>query len=160
MSLLTFPSAAAVGVVYGVLDHSTKLFLILLCVFIGATFVMTIVMHATCPQFNLPKYKIPLFPYLPVASILLNSVLMASLPARAYIQLAVFFAIMTFIYLVYSIHAATHYERVTGVGGDLEGQKATDIGDLRELSVPVSFIDRPLSWRQSGGVRRLPPPTL
>jgi hypothetical protein len=147
-------------VVYGVLDHSKKSFLIAICVLIAATFAMAVVLHLTCPQFNLPKYKIPLFPYLPVASILLNSVLMASLPARAYIQLAVFFAIMVFIYLVYSVHAATHYEKVSGMISDLEGQKAADLGDVRELSVPVSFTERPLSWRQSGGVRRLPPPTL
>ena len=124
---------------------------------------MTVVMHLTCPQFNLPKYKIPLFPYLPVISILLNSVLMASLGAQAYIQLAVYFGVMTFLYLIYSIHAASHFEKVSGlVTPDLEGQKATDLPGLDRVSssVPVSFTDRPLSGRMSGGVHRLPPPTL
>jgi len=154
--------AIGVGVVYQVCDHHSTTFYIAGGVLLGATLLMTVVMHLTCPQFNLPKYKIPLFPYLPVASILLNAVLMASLGAQAYIQLAVYFGVMTFLYLIYSIHAASHFEKVSGlVTPDLEGQKATDLPSLdRTSSVPVSFIDRPLSGRLSGAIRRLPPPTL
>ena len=148
--------------VYGVCENGSKTFFIAGGVLLGGTILMTIVMHLTCPQYHLPKYKIPLFPYLPVASILLNSLLMGSIGAQAYIQLAVFLAVMTFLYLVYSIHAASHFEKVSGlVTPDLEGQKATDLPHLdRTSDVPVSFTERPQSGRWSGGIHRLPPPTL
>jgi hypothetical protein len=146
------------------MDHESKLFYIIGGILLGLTFLMAVVLHLTCPQFNLPKYKIPLFPYLPVASILLNSILMASLGLQAYIQLAIFFAVMTFMYLIYSVHAATHFEKVSGlVTPDVERQSKsldTSLAVDRTDSMPVSFTDRPLSGRWSGGVRRLPPPTL
>jgi len=159
---LVVSMAIGVGVVYGVCEHGSKTFFIAGGVLLGGTILMTVVMHLTCPQFHLPKYKIPLFPYLPVASILLNSLLMGSIGAQAYIQLAVYFAVMTFLYLVYSIHAASHFEKVSGlVTPDLEGQKATDLPHLyRTSDVPVSFTERPASGRWSGGVHRLPPATL
>jgi APA family basic amino acid/polyamine antiporter len=52
---------------------------------------------------------VPLFPYIPAASLLLNCFLMASLPARAYWQLGVFLALMLVFYLLYSVHAGNRY---------------------------------------------------
>lgn len=49
--------------------------------------------------------RVPLFPYAPAASLLLNCFLMASLPAQAYWQLGLFFAIVSIFYVLYSIHA-------------------------------------------------------
>lgn len=75
--------------------------------------------------------RVPLYPYLPAASLLLNCFLMASLPARAYYQLAIFFAVMLVFYLFYSVHAATRKETEGGVPtgtkavGDVESPAAT-----------------------------------
>lgn len=63
-----------------------------------------------CTQHDRPAYRVPLFPYLPAASLLLNCFLMASLPARAYWQLGIFWGLMLVFYLLYSVHAANRFE--------------------------------------------------
>ena len=52
--------------------------------------IICIVMQLTCTQVDKPDYRVPLFPYLPAASLLLNCFLMASLPGSSYIQLLIF----------------------------------------------------------------------
>jgi hypothetical protein len=50
----------------------------------GLVLVFCVLIQFTCTQHDRPSYRLPLFPYVPAASLLLNSFLMASLPARAY----------------------------------------------------------------------------
>lgn len=45
---------------------------------------LCVAIQFACTQHDRPSYRVPLFPYVPAASLLLNSFLMASLPARAY----------------------------------------------------------------------------
>ncbi|WIA39047.1 hypothetical protein OEZ86_005191 [Tetradesmus obliquus] len=145
----------------------------------GLVVICCIAIHVMCPQYDRPSYRAPFFPYLPAASLLLNSFLMASLPARSYWQLALFFAIMIVFYVFYSIHAAHSFEK-----NGLTGQKAVDLEDqgpvvdargpslldLAEQSPadvamyslgPLGGAPEGLRLgRTSGGVTRLPPPTL
>jgi APA family basic amino acid/polyamine antiporter len=71
----------------------------------GLCLAFSAAIHFTCTQHDRPSYRVPLFPYIPAASLLLNCFLMASLPARAYWQLGVFLALMLVFYLLYSVHA-------------------------------------------------------
>jgi hypothetical protein len=108
-------------------------------------------------------------------TLLLLLLLQASLPARAYWQLALFFAIMLVFYVFYSIHAANNLEK-----NGLQGQKAIDIEEpaVRGPSLDNLATQSPSDvalyslgplggspsalrlGRTSGGVTRLPPPTL
>lgn len=149
------PARAAGGVVYGMLDHKSTPFSIGLGISFGLALVFAIILHATCPQYNVPKYKVPLFPYLPTASLALNAVLMASLSWQAYMQLAVFFGVMIFAYLVYGVHAATYYEQRKVPRKDTEAQKATvPLDELVDRS-PSSVVRL---TRASGAIKYLPPP--
>ncbi|KAF6256039.1 amino acid permease family protein [Scenedesmus sp. NREL 46B-D3] len=142
----------------------------------GLAILCCIAIHVLCPQYDRPSYRAPFFPYLPGASLLLNSFLMASLPANAYWQLAIFFAVVLVFYVLYSIHAAQNFEETC-----LAGQKAVDLEDgpavrgpsLEDLAQPspsdvAMHSLGPLGGdpaglrlgRTSGGVTRLPPPTL
>lgn len=97
--------AAAFACVFGLTEGTAKL------AGLVATAALVIIfaaaLHFTCVQHDRPSYRVPLFPYTPAASLLLNCFLMASLPARAYWQLGVFVAVMLVFYLLYSVHAAT-----------------------------------------------------
>lgn len=50
----------------------------------GLVLALCVAIQFACTQHDRPSYRVPLFPYVPAASLLLNSFLMASLPARAY----------------------------------------------------------------------------
>lgn len=144
--------------------------------------ILSAAIQLLCPQHDRPKYRVPLFPYLPAASLLLNCFLMASLTAQAYWQLAIFFAVMIIFYLLYSVHAAARFEQETGVS---VGSKAVDLENpaesVKDVGVGVSpaasqdsmnrnasLIDRVntgpgsriVLGRRSAGITRLPPPTL
>lgn len=153
------------------------------------TLILSAAIQFTCTQHDRPAYRVPLFPYLPAASLLLNCFLMASLPARAYWQLALFFAIMIVFYLLYSVHAANRFETEV-LPGVAVGSKAVDLeaptsgddsasgktGAHDKTGVPglptvkrnSTILDRistgattgPVLGRRSAGVTRLPPPTL
>jgi hypothetical protein len=182
-------SHAAFACIYGLCDGTPKIAGLAVCA--GLVLAFSAAIHFCCTQHDRPKYRVPFFPYLPAASLLLNCFLMASLPARAYWQLAVFFGIMIVFYLLYSIHAATRFEQEAPSTGGVEvGAKAVDLehgpGDAAAMSESAhrgqeglgavsikhtdSIIERintaPASPRQSvlgrrsGGVTRLPPPTL
>jgi amino acid permease len=103
--------------------------------------------------YNVPKYKVPLFPYLPTASLALNAVLMASLSWQAYMQLAVFFGIMIFVYIIYGVHAATYYEERKVPRRDAEAHKVV-LDDIVDRS-PSSVVRL---TRASGAIKYLPPP--
>lgn len=190
---------AAFACIYGLTDGTSKIAGLAVTAALAIAFAVAI--QFTCKQHDRPDYRVPAFPYIPAASLLLNSFLMASLPARAYWQLGLFFAIMLIFYLMYSVHAANRFDQESAsvrAGGVPIGAKAVDI----EGGVPVdgddsaahkdaaaardapealhprgpsfehspSLIERintaPASprasvlGRRSGGVTRLPPPTL
>lgn len=44
----------------------------------GLVVICCIAIHVMCPQYDRPSYRAPFFPYLPAASLLLNSFLMVS----------------------------------------------------------------------------------
>jgi hypothetical protein len=77
----------------------------------GIALLIAVAIHLTCTQHDRPPYRVPFFPYIPAASLLLNCFLMASLPARAYWQLGIYFFVVTVFYLLYSVHAANRFEQ-------------------------------------------------
>jgi hypothetical protein len=194
---------AAFACVYGLTEFGGTPKIIGLAVTAALAIAFAVAIQFTCKQHDRPSYRVPAFPYIPAASLLLNSFLMASLPARAYWQLGLFFGIMVIFYLLYSVHAGNRFDQESAsvrAGGVPIGSKAVDI----EGGVPVegvgpaaskdtaaaphapeplhppsagasfgrqvSLIERintaPASprasvlGRRSGGVTRLPPPTL
>jgi hypothetical protein len=183
---------AAFACIYGLCHDTPKTVGLSVCAGLALAFAVAI--HFGCTQHDRPSYRVPFFPYIPAASLLLNCFLMASLSARAYWQLALFFGIMTAFYLLYSIHAANRFEQEAPTTDLAVGAKAIDLehgpGDAAAVSdidaahgraglgAPSaasfnrtgSIIERintaPTSprksvlGRRSGGVTRLPPPTL
>jgi hypothetical protein len=193
---------AAFACVYGLTDFGGTSKIVGLAITAALAIAFAVAIQFTCKQHDRPDYRVPAFPYIPAASLLLNSFLMASLPARAYWQLGLFFAIMMVFYLLYSVHAGNRFDQESAsvrAGGVPIGSKAVDI----EGGVPIdgddfaankdtaaaphapeplhppgaasfahqsSLIERintaPASprasvlGRRSGGVTRLPPPTL
>ncbi|KAF8072860.1 CAT1 [Scenedesmus sp. PABB004] len=135
----------------------------------GVALLGSIAIHLTCHQHNRPKYRVPLFPYIPAGSILLNCFLMASLPGMAYMQLAIFFAVVLAFYGLYSVHAATAFEAAQG-RGVLAGKAPGLTPGPGGLRSPSAFRSSPSSLmayappshtaamhgRWSGGVVRLP----
>jgi len=57
----------------------------------GVAVLATVVMHVTCKSWYTPVYSVPLFPYTPAFSYMLNCMMMASLPANAYVQVRVLY---------------------------------------------------------------------
>ncbi|KAI8466934.1 MAG: amino acid permease-domain-containing protein [Monoraphidium minutum] len=108
-------------------------------------------LHVTGKTWYNPVYKVPGFPYLPMGSFVLNCFLMASLPANAYIQLAVFFAVMIAFYLAYSIHAANYYDHALGreTGMAIRGQRAADLETAHWGAQDVGRLRDALSMRSS-----------
>jgi hypothetical protein len=75
--------------------------------------VATISMAVFCRQQYKPTgFAVPLMPFLPSISLCLNSFLLATIPAAAWIQFAYFMAAMFGFYILYSVHAATHADHV------------------------------------------------
>lgn len=131
----------------------------------GVVLLLCIAMHLKCHQYNRPNYRVPGFPYLPAASLLLNCFLMASLPGAAYMQLAIFFAVVTVFYIFYSIHAGSAFEKQqnraplpTSKDVSSASRVASAIRDNPSVLFPYrepSHI-QPMQGRWSGGVVRLP----
>ncbi len=72
-------------------------------------FCATLSMHIICRQQYTPSgFAVPLMPWLPSVSIILNTFLLGTIPATAWIQFAIFVAVMVGFYALYSVHAATH----------------------------------------------------
>jgi hypothetical protein len=194
---------AAFACVYGLTEFGGTPKIIGLAVTAALAIAFAVAIQFTCKQHDRPSYRVPAFPYIPAASLLLNSFLMASLPARAYWQLGLFFGIMVIFYLLYSVHAGNRFDQESAsvrAGGVPIGSKAVDIeggvpvegvgpaaskdtaaaphapeplhppGAGASFGRQVSLIERintaPASprasvlGRRSGGVTRLPPPTL
>jgi uncharacterized membrane protein len=138
----------------------------------GVVLIASMAIHTTCHQYNRPAYRVPFFPYAPAASLLLNCFLLASLPAQAFWQLGIFFAVVIVFYVLYSIHAGTAFERKHN-RGVLATTTAGTMSSPRPDSMRVisSFQDHPniimpyrspsshmeqMQGRWSGGVTRLP----
>jgi hypothetical protein len=145
-----------------------------LAVTAGIVLVCSIVIHLACHQYNRPSYRVPFFPYAPAASLLLNCFLMASLPARSYWQLGLFFAIVIVFYIMYSIHAGTVFEQkqgrgvltthTPGTGGTAAPQSPDSLRVLSSFKENPNILMpyrepshfQPMQGRWSGGVVRLP----
>lgn len=91
-------TAVALGVTYN-LDDRFWTYLVI----IGLHIALTIALHVLVPQAPKPDYVAPLFPYVPSASLLINAWLCSTLPGTAWIQYAIFLAIIAVVYFVYSI---------------------------------------------------------
>jgi hypothetical protein len=152
-------SPAAFACVCGLLVGTSRI--IGLAITAGVMLVCCIAMHLMCHQYSRPSYRAPFFPYLPAASLLLNSFLMSSLPASAYMQLAIFFGVVTVFYIFYSIHSASVFDKKTQRG--LIGSQAigSRIGSaIRGPSVLLPYKapshTAPMQGRWNGGVVLLP----
>lgn len=72
-------------------------------------FIATLSMNICCRQQYTPNgFAVPLMPWLPSVSIILNTFLLGTIPADSWIQFAIFVAAMFGFYALYSVHAATH----------------------------------------------------
>jgi hypothetical protein len=65
---------AAFACIYALYDGLP--YIIGMAVTAGLVIVCCIAIHVMCPQYDRPSYRAPFFPYLPGASLLLNSFLM------------------------------------------------------------------------------------
>lgn len=52
----------------------------------GLALITCILIHVTCPQYDRPDYRVPFFPYLPAASLLLNCFLMVSTLSSTFVR--------------------------------------------------------------------------
>lgn len=86
--------------------------------FVGAALLVALVMQLTLAQAYVPLAPIPLFPFTPTCSLLLNAFLMSTLPVTAYQQYAIFLAAVTGMYLLYSIHSASVMDKKMLAGKD------------------------------------------
>lgn len=159
-------SAAAFACVFALVKGTGKA--VGMAVTAAIVLITCVAIHFGCHQFNRPKYRVPLFPYAPAASLLLNCFLMASLPAQAYWQLGLFFAIVSIFYVLYSIHAGTVWEKKQGRG--VLATTTPPPHRPESLRVMSSFKENPgvlmpyrtpshlapMQGRWSGGVVRLP----
>lgn len=98
-------TAIALGLLYN-LDPRFWTYLIV----IGIHVALTIGLHVLVKQGPKPDYVSPGFPYVPSASLLINAWLCSTLPAEAWIQYAIFLAIMIFVYLTYSMASSLALE--------------------------------------------------
>ncbi|KAI8465522.1 MAG: amino acid permease-domain-containing protein [Monoraphidium minutum] len=98
-------SALALGLLYQ-MDPRFWVYLIM----IGIHFALTVALHVLVKQAPKPDYTSPLFPYVPSASLLINAWLCSTLPASAWIQYAIFLAIILAVYLVYSAASSVALE--------------------------------------------------
>lgn len=123
----------------------------------GLVVVLCIVMKFTCEQHDRPSYRVPFFPFLPAASLLLNCFLMASLSANAYIQLAIFLAVVSVFYVLYGVHAAERFEQSEETRpGSIVGHKAIDLEWAHKPGEPspASFISSTGAPALSEGTER------
>ncbi|WIA18741.1 hypothetical protein OEZ85_003431 [Tetradesmus obliquus] len=127
----------------------------------GILLICCIIMHLSCHQYSRPSYRAPFFPYLPVVSLLLNSFLMSSLPANAYMQLAIFFGVVTAFYVFYSIHSASTFDKKSQrgmIGSQMVGSRMGSA--MRGPSVLLAYKapshTAPMQGRWNGGVVLLP----
>jgi hypothetical protein len=72
--LLLFPLPAAFACIYALYEGLPHI--IGMAVTAGLALLCCIAIHMLCPQYDRPSYRAPFFPYLPAASLLLNSFLM------------------------------------------------------------------------------------
>jgi hypothetical protein len=91
-------SATGLGLAYN-LDKRIWVYMIPIAIHIA----LTIALHVMVPQAPKPDYTSPFFPYVPSASLLINAWLCSTLPGSAWLQYAIFLAIMCVIYFTYSI---------------------------------------------------------
>jgi hypothetical protein len=91
-------SAAALGIAYN-LDTRFWVYLIV----VGVHLLLTAALHLFVPQAPKPAFTSPLFPYVPSASLLVNAWLCSTLPGSAWVQYAIFLAIVCAVYFAYSI---------------------------------------------------------
>jgi hypothetical protein len=74
--LLLLGPPAAFACIYGM--YNGMPYVIGIAVTGGLSVLCCIAIHVMCPQYDRPSYRVPFFPYLPGASLLLNSFLMVS----------------------------------------------------------------------------------
>lgn len=72
----------------------------------------TICMQIFLKQYNRPDgYGVPLFPYVPALSVGVNAFLLGQLKQAAYERFGIWTAVVTLVYIVYSMPASAYRER-------------------------------------------------
>lgn len=108
---------------------------------IGCHLLLTVLLHLLVPQAPRPSYSSPLFPYVPSLSLLLNAWLCGTLPGRAWVQYAIFLAVVAAIYFVYSAAGSYALQEHSGLAKHRDGAAV----------VPPSDMVRVLSSAGGGG---------
>jgi APA family basic amino acid/polyamine antiporter len=134
-------TAVALGVTYN-LDDRFWTYLVI----IGLHIALTIALHALVPQAPKPDYVAPLFPYVPSASLLINAWLCSTLPGTAWIQYAVFLAIIAVVYFVYSIAGSLA----------LQEHSALAQGGVVQEVPPMDVVRVTSQTEDERGIRQLP----
>jgi amino acid permease len=137
------------AIAWGLTAASDGLGWISIVVLAAATYSVAIYGACTLKKLDKCVFEAPLFPFLPVTSLLMNCFLMASLSGKAYWQLSIFWVIMIAIYLLYSIHAATIFDALQQRGC----AAATTAAGTVTGSVQASRMGSVVAHRESATVR-------
>jgi hypothetical protein len=156
--------SAGFGLAWGLTENAAGLGWISIIVMVVAVYGVTAYGAVTLKKLDkCSGFEAPLFPWLPVTSLLLNMFLCASLSGRAYWQLAIFWAVMVVVYMLYSVHSATVFDALQKRGCFEAAETAAAAAVLKpdELTRVGSVVAHRESVNRRGragaGVSILPP---
>jgi hypothetical protein len=137
-------SAAGLGIAYN-LDRRFWVYLIVIAIHAA----ITAALHVFIPQAPRPAYTSPGFPYVPSASLLVNSWLCSTLPGSAWLQYLGFLAVVGVVYFGYSVAGSLALQEHSGLRPE---------PSLTGLPRPPCAV-RVLSLTEDGrGLRSVAPP--
>jgi APA family basic amino acid/polyamine antiporter len=103
--LMIVSSSITFTVLWRMIDVDTKWYGLVIC--IVALILFTVMLHLLVPQDYVPlKFKVPLYPYLPAFSILINTFLMGQLKVISYERFGIWCLACLGVYLLYGMHAS------------------------------------------------------
>jgi hypothetical protein len=158
--------AIGFGVAWGLTESATGYAWVSIPILAASAYAVAAYGFFTLKKLDTCVFEAPCFPFLPTTSLLFNAFLMASINGRAYWQLAVFWAVMVVLYLIYSVHAATVFDAIQGRGCDAATRLAPKAvkssegglaGTSRTGSVIAHRESELLRGRANAGVSILPP---
>ena len=98
-------SSITFTVLWRMIDVTTQWYGLIIC--IGALILFTVMLHLMVPQDYVPrKFKVPLYPYFPAFSILINTFLMGQLSVHSYERFGLWCAACFGVYILYGMHAS------------------------------------------------------
>jgi APA family basic amino acid/polyamine antiporter len=128
-------AAIAFTVVYQLLPNDFIGMVVCAAVGIAATICMQVFLK----QYNLPGgYGVPLFPYVPALSVGVNAFLLGQLKQAAYERFGIWTAVVTLVYVIYSMPASAYREKKMNSLPDVkvtDGLPPFDSGNMLDAGV-------------------------